>query len=286
MTGTRSIRRFVLALSLAFVVCGTAHGTESEARRPARILLIGQGPDSHARGTHEYMAGVRIMQHILNRLPDVQVIVTKADGPWADGPEMLQSADGVFLFVSEGAKWLSADASRLEAFQELAKRGGGLCCWHWGMGCRDAEPIADYVALFGACHGGPDRKHKVMETTVSVATKNHAVLRGVVPFDIKEEFYFSLKRHPDAQLQPLLTIPVDNRPDMVCWAWQRPDRGRSCGFSGGHFHELWLREDYRRLAVQSVLWSVGREDLIDELSIAVPDTLLSPQFTTAATPAQ
>jgi hypothetical protein len=54
----------------------------------------------------------------------------------------------------------------------------------------------------------------------------------------------------------LLTVPIDGRREMVCWAWQRPDGGRSFGFSGLHFHENWARIEYRRLVVQGVLWTL------------------------------
>jgi hypothetical protein len=43
---------------------------------------------------------------------------------------------------------------------------------------------------------------------------------------------------------------------MVAWAWQRPDGGRSFGFTGLHFHDNWQLSEYRRLVVQGVLWSL------------------------------
>ena len=77
----------------------------------------------------------------LKPVPGVEVTVVKAEGPWKDGPELVGRSDGVVLFLTEGAKWLSDDAKRLAAFRELAKRGGGLVCLHWGMGTREAGPI-------------------------------------------------------------------------------------------------------------------------------------------------
>lgn len=272
-----SVRRILLvAITVLVLAPGFRSGTAAE-----RILLIGQGPDAHPRGTHEYMAGVHILQHLLSQVPDLNVVVTRADDPWEEGPELIRSSDAVFLFVSEGARWLSEDDQRRDAFQRLAERGGGLCCWHWGMGCRDAEPIADFVALFGACHGGPDRRHGVLTTRVSLPAADHPVVRGIAPFEIREEFYYALKRHPGADLTALLTIPMDGEPDPVCWGWERPGGGRSFGFSGGHFHEHWQREDYRRLAVQGLLWSIGRDPQATPLNLDVPNSLLNPGFASA-----
>src|SRR5207237_3516525 len=102
-----------------------------------------------------------------------------ADDPWKDGPDLLAKADGVVLFVSEGAKWVNANQRRLEAFQMCAKRKAGLAVLHWGMGTKDAKNIQPFVDLFGGCHGGPDRKYKVIDTNVKVAATKHPILNGM-----------------------------------------------------------------------------------------------------------
>jgi PelA/Pel-15E family pectate lyase len=118
-------------------------------------------------------------------------------------------------------------------------------------------------------------KHKVLDTAVSLPSPAHPAVRRLSPFEVREEFYFALKRHPEAQLTPLLTIPVDRRTEMVCWAWERPDGGRSFGFSGGHFHALWARPEYRRLAAQGLLWTIGREGAAARIAMNVPQSLLA-----------
>ena len=140
----------------------------AEPQQRARVLLIGQGPDGHPFLTHEYRAAASILANLLKRHPGVQPIVTIADDDWTDGPELLDSADAAVVFVSEGAKWLQASKPRLAAFQALASRGGGLICLHWGMGTKDAENIAEWVKLFGGCHGGPDRRYKVVDVAFEV----------------------------------------------------------------------------------------------------------------------
>ncbi len=221
-----------------------------------RLLLLGQKPDGHPWSTHEYMAGTHIMAACLHDVPGLKTIVVQADDPWTGGPELLDGADGVVVFLSEGAKWVGSEPKRLAAFKRLAKRGGGLVCLHWGMGCRDAEYIRDYIALFGGCHGGPDRKFKVVEATLKPAS-DHPILRGIESFPIREEFYYRLK-FPQApqQVTPLIKVPIDGKTETVAWAWDRTDGGRSAGFSGGHFHENWRRPEYRRLMGQSILWTL------------------------------
>lgn len=251
---------FRLALCLAVLAAAiTGFAADGPARK--RILLLGQKPDSHPATTHEYMAGVRLLAILLERTPGIQTIVTQADAPWTDGPELLDGADGVVVFVAEGAKWVTEDTSRLHAFQRLAKRGGGLTCLHWGMGTRDAGPVAEFTVLFGGCHGGPDRKYKITEVGAKpVAT--HPVVSGIIPFDVRDEFYYALKRPaPELmfKLVPLLQVPIDGSDQTVAWACERSDGGRSFGFSGLHYHENWKLPEYRRLILQGVLWTLKQE---------------------------
>jgi type 1 glutamine amidotransferase len=267
-------RLLLIAASLASLSPDTSPAAEPQQR--ARVLLIGQGPDGHPFLTHEYRAAASILANLLKRHPGVQPIVTIADDDWTDGPELLDSADAAVVFVSEGAKWLQASKPRLAAFQALASRGGGLICLHWGMGTKDAENIAEWVKLFGGCHGGPDRRYKVVDVALELADKPHPVLHGVDPITVHEEFYFKLKLTPQIEsLTPLIRVNIEDESHTVAWAWQRPDGGRSFGFSGLHFHNNWEHKAYRRLMTQAVLWSLVREIPLDGVDVSISKTLLS-----------
>lgn len=242
---------------------------EPSPRKPLRLLLLWHGPDGHPRSTHEYQAGMRIIAKTLQPNRNIQAILVHANSPWPKGPELLDGADGAALFVSEGAKWISEDPKRLAAFRRLARRGGGLAGLHWGIGTRKAEPIAAYLALVGGCHGGPDRKYTVVTARATPATTGHPVLRGIAPFEVRDEFYYRLKFARGAKaIIPLLRVPIDGRDETVAWGWQRPDGGRSFGFSGLHFHKNWERTEYRRLVVQGILWTLKQP--IPEKGLAVP----------------
>ena len=249
-----------IVLIICLLVVAVQRGPAFAADKPQRLLLIGQAPDGHPPGTHEYRAAASLFAKILAPMDRLQTIVVSADGDWPEGPELLDGADAAVVFVSEGAKWLQGDAKRLAAFQALAKRGGGLICLHWGMGTRDAQFIPAWVELFGGCHGGPDRRYKVVDVKTQLATLSHPILRGVSPVEVHEEFYFKLKwAQPAEQITPLITVRIEEQDHTVGWAWERPDSGRSFGFSGLHFHENWKLEPYQRMLAQSVRWVLKRE---------------------------
>ena len=248
------------SLVLCCLVVGFSTGSTLADDKPQRLLLIGQAPDGHPPGTHEYRAAASLFAKMLAPMDRLQTIVVSADGDWSEGPELLDGADAAVVFVSEGAKWLQADVKRLAAFQALAKRGGGLICLHWGMGTRDAKFIPAWVELFGGCHGGPDRRYKVVDVKTQLATPDHPILRGVSPVELREEFYFKLKwAQPADQITPLIQVRIAEEDHTVGWVWERPDGGRSFGFSGLHFHENWKLDSYQRMLAQSVRWVMKRE---------------------------
>lgn len=247
----------MLARLLIGLLCLVIVSSVLAAEEPRQLLLLAQGPDGHPVSTHEYVAGQQVLAKLLRDVPQLKITIVQADGEWRDGPTILDKADHCVLFVSEGAKWVNADPARREAFRRLAARKGGLSVLHWGMGTRESTNIDPFVQLFGACHGGPDRKYKVLETKCTPAG-DHPAIKGIEPFQLKDEFYYSLKRDPDnKELKPLLTARIDGQEEMVAWAWERKDGGRSFGFSGLHFHANWKQPAYQKLVGQSILWTMS-----------------------------
>jgi type 1 glutamine amidotransferase len=225
---------------------------------PKKVLLVGQGPDGHPAGTHEYVAGIKVVQKCLTRADGLELLVSRGDEPWKEGPELLERADGVVLYLSEGAKWMNRDPARRRALERLAKRGGGIVGLHWAIGTRKAENIDLCLKLLGGCHGGPDRKYKVLTTPVRV-TPDHPITRGLKGFNARDEFYYRLKWvTPKEGVTPLWQVTIEGKPETVAWAWERPDGGRSFGLSGLHFHDNWARPEYRRFVVQGILWTLKK----------------------------
>ncbi len=275
-------RRFSLATNLGFalhIAISVLGSSFVAAEDTKRLLLIYQGPDGHPRATHEYQAGVGVLRRCLDKVPALEVQAVDGDGEWSRGPQLLADADGAVLFLSQGAKWI-ADHPRLQdAFARMAHRGAGLVALHWAIGTKSVEPIAGFVKLFGGCHGGPDRKYAVVETEFIPSAPGHPILRGIEPIRVRDEFYYRLKfpllsspeeiaTSPtygvatDEQLarvaiRPLIKVDIEGNRETVAWAWQRPDGGRSFGFSGLHFHDNWQHEAYRRLVTQATLWTLG-----------------------------
>lgn len=221
------------------------------------------------------MPGARVVERLLKPFPAVRATVVRADEPWADGPALLDQADGVVLLVTQGAQFMQMNLERHAAFKRLAARQGGIVALHWAVGAKDEKFIGGQLDLLGGTRGGPQRKYKVLETDVTVAAKDHPVVAGIANFRVHDEFYYRLELKTGAPgFTPLLTARVDDADEVASWAWQRPDGGRSFGYVGIHFHVHWAREDYQRLVTQGVLWTLGQPIPKDGVKVGVEPAVL------------
>jgi type 1 glutamine amidotransferase len=261
---------FPIALLVTFAFVTPA--AEPSARR---LLLVGQGSDGHPPGTHEFMAGVKIIEKLLSSVEGVQTTVTKADEPWPEGPALIDKSDGIVLFVTQGAEWMQLDSQRHAALKRLAQRQGGIVALHWAVGAKDAKYIEGQLELLGGTRGGPQRKYQVLETDVKIAGRKHPIVSGLKDFRINDEFYYRLDfvKAPSS-IHPLLTARIDDNDETVCWSWERPDGGRSFGFVGIHFHSNWQRPEYRRLVVQGILWTLQLPISEEGLGVDIDPKLL------------
>ncbi|MCI0457968.1 MAG: ThuA domain-containing protein [Gemmataceae bacterium] len=263
-------------MSLSLVASSLVALTLAAQPAPKRLLLVGQGPDGHPAGTHEYVAGLKILEKCLARVPGLEVTSVRANGAWREGPELLERADGVVLYLAEGAKWMHDNPRRLEALNKLTARGGAVVVLHWALGTRDAKYIDGIVKIAGGCHGGPDRKYKVLQTKAHIADPSHPIASGLADFIVRDEFYYRLKfARPEGSTKPVLRVRIDDSDETVAWSWERPDGGRSFGFSGLHFHENWRLIEYRRLVAQAVLWTLRLPVPTKGLDVRVADKELS-----------
>ena len=81
-----ALRSAFMCSLLAAAVAGPAAGEEKT------LLLLGQSPDGHKPGTHEYLPGVKLLATCLAETPNLKVQVVNADNPWSEGPELLRKA--------------------------------------------------------------------------------------------------------------------------------------------------------------------------------------------------
>ena len=285
----------------------TTGGVERVPSKQKRLLLIGGPYDYHPKGSHEYMAGMRIVAKLLERVdglntritnsgnafrrsegPDKRILGASSVDPWPEGPDMIASADGIVLFRARGARWIQDNPKRAEALESLVERGGGCVALHHGMGTTEGKFVDRFRAIFGGCHGGKDREYTVANyhANLIVADPQHPICRGIGNFVAADEFYYQIKFvQPPAGVTSLIQADISAPPatragddasmKTVAWAWQRDDSGRTFGFTGLHVHNNWQLPEYRRLVAQAILWTLRMPIPEGGLDVDVPDEMFA-----------
>lgn len=228
----------------------------------ARIVLIA-GTPSNKPGQHEYFAGCALLRDWLAAVPGVAPVMV-AQG-WPNNEAVLDGAAAVLLFMDGGEKLPFLTPERWAKMQALAAAGTGLAILHQGIDC-PADRAQAFQEWFGAafqadigCRGHWDVKFDTIPA--------HPTTQGMKPFELlKDGWLYNL--HLAQGAVPVLACPMPDssrktadakahagRAETVAWAYERPNGGRSFGFTGCDLHANWADANQRLLVLNGLLWT-------------------------------
>jgi len=227
-----------------------AHAQDVSA---TKILLCYTKPD-HPYATHMYEFECRLLAQCLEQTPGVQTTIVQ------DWPEEEATFEGVdaMVYYSRPAGDIVLHPARREKFRELMRDGVGLVCIHWATGSNEKN-APNWLDALGGWFRRPPCGLKTTTSRLTQAAPDHPVCRGWEEYDLRDEFYLDLRFHK--RTQPLLTVEVDGKRQVVGWALKREDSddGRSFGTTLGHFHDNFKIEAFRRAIVNGILWTAHVE---------------------------
>ncbi|MBI2928976.1 MAG: ThuA domain-containing protein [Verrucomicrobia bacterium] len=246
-----------------------------EAAQPKKIVLLAGPITGHPKDAHEYEKSVILLKHLLDTSPSLRgkLTVEAHFKGWPNDPATLDTADTVVL-ISDGGDHNLLDhplyvGERFAQLERQIKRGCGFMQFHWTTFNPVArhEQITEWVGGYFDYESGsaPNHWRSAITTkddwTVTPASPEHPICRGVKPFKLREEFYHHIRfRDNDARLKPIVSVgPSQTNEWTVGWAVERADGGRGFGFTGGHFFENWWNDDYRQLILNAIVWTAGVE---------------------------
>ncbi|MCX7423082.1 MAG: ThuA domain-containing protein [Planctomycetia bacterium] len=253
--------------------------SDDTVKTSTRKLVLIAGPKSHGptgNGVHDYPWSVKLLKVMLDHsnVREQVRVEYHLDGMPSD-LKTLDDADSIMV-ISDGRDGnLYQEAphfgspENLAAVQKQIDRGCGFLTFHFSTFAPDqyAKQIIEWSGGYFDWETDGQRKwysaitHK--EADVELGTPEHAVVRGVKPFKMKEEFYFNLRFANDGAkadgLSPLFVVPALNgrEPDgnVVAWAKQRSNGGRGFGTTCGHFYSNWERDEFRKLILNAIAWT-------------------------------
>jgi len=226
----------------------------------SKIVIIAGG-FSKGKGEHEYFAGSALLMKMLKQTPGVAPVMA-AEG-WPKNERILEGAKTIVFYMDGGGKQPILAPDKLQLIEKLAARGVGIVHLHQIIDYPKTHtdrilPLIGGVWVPGA--GARGHWDGVFDSFV-----DHPITKGVAPFKENDGFIYKLKFVEGMKgITPLLrTTPpkatLKDTEDIVSWAFQRPDGGRSFVFTGCHLHESWGLESMRRFVTNGILWSAGLE---------------------------
>jgi hypothetical protein len=256
----------VLLMALSFTTAQAAD----------RVVLMIAGKPSHGPGLHEHNAGVLLLQKCLANVPGLTTRI--ALHGWPQDDSVFEGVDAIVIYADGGRNHPAIVDGHLAALNRLMAKGTGLGLIHYAVEpARTGEGRSEFLQWAGGYFEIHWSVNPSWEPVLQLAD-GHPIMRGVRPFRVNDEWYYHL-RFPEGMrgVTPLLTAVAGpetlTRPDgphegnpavrasvargepqVLSWAFERPDGGRGFGFSGGHFHSNWSNDDFRRFVLNSIVW--------------------------------
>ncbi len=236
---------------------------DSASAEGARILLIA-GSKSAVSGVHEYPPACALLAKWL-RGCGLPVTVDVSLG-WPQDPAKVAAADTIVIY-SDGLAGNVA-VGHVAELRSRYDAGKGLAAMHCALKPENAE----MAGLFDDALGGssePDGAEISMASPTRLVLGKHPSTRGIEPFDPGDEFCSPVRLRRD--IMPLLQAspPADGMvpeglcagspPQTLAWVVSNSNLSRGFGFSGGHFHHCWTDPDFRKLVLNSIVWTAGVE---------------------------
>jgi hypothetical protein len=238
-----------------------------------RIVLIA-GKQSHGPGDHEFRAGSLLLNKCLNQVPDVSSVVYS--NGWPNVENAFDKADAVLIYADGGGGHPAIQGERMKIIDGLVKKGVGLGCAHYGVEVPKGDPGEAMHRWIGGYY---EHLYSVnpMWSPEFKSFPDHPVARGVQPFSVLDEWYFNMRWRPDMKgITPILVakpseqvrkgpyvypagpyphiVEAAGRDETMMWVYERPDGGRSFGFTGAHKHVNWGNENFRKVVLNALLW--------------------------------
>lgn len=263
--------RSLLAVSM-LVPASCLFGKEAK-----KNVLMVAGRPSHGYGSHEHYAGLKILEEAIESSTEsLDVTVVKG---WPEDRSVIDRADSIVIYSDGGGGHPAI--KHLDQLKAKTDKGCGLVCIHYAVEMVPGPPGDAMVDMLGG--------HFEVHWSVNPhwvgqfeSFPDHPITRGVKPFAAHDEWYFHMRLKESDNVIPILSAvapedtmrrkdgPHSGNPAVrksvsagekqtVAWAYERPDGGRSFGFTGGHYHWNWGNDDMRRLVTNAIRWSAGDE---------------------------
>lgn len=264
----------IIILSALVIISSTSctglSSERNEVKKIKKILFIA-GNTKHKHGYHEYKAGSILLANALNECG----LSIEAKVHWYGWPEDESIFDGVdacIIYADKGGDF----GVKYEILDKKFKEGMSLMFMHYGV--HPTKEIGEkyYKEWIG---GYFDEEFSVNPTWIAdiQAKTGHPVSNGLKePIKVYDELYWNLNFKEECKDCYPLAKAVPTKENMirygskrfwnkhaaeklgteqaVIWCRDSKNGPRGAGFVGGHFHNNWAVDNYRKLVLNTIAW--------------------------------
>ena len=276
------LRAFAFTITLLGLVLAAGAKTPEGKRK----LVLVAGKPSHPPRMHEFNAGVQLLADCLKNVPGLETQFVL--NGWPQDESVFAGADAVVFYMDGGPKHevVQDGGKRMAKVDEWTKKGAGIGCMHYGVEVV-AEQAGDQFKRWIGGHYEHMYSCNPMWEPDFQKFPEHPITRGMKPFQIKDEWYFNMRFADDfsagavrtddpVKFWPILVAKpggqvrngpyvypkgpyphiqaAGGRDEAMMWAIERPDGGRGFGFTGGHFHDNWSNDNFRKVVLNALVW--------------------------------
>ncbi len=244
---------------------------QKTAKDVKKIVFVADTAPHGGRGNHEFLADAIYLARTINAdYPNAYAVVYTKDH-W---PKDLTYADAVIVLLNHGGSAVNS------AVKEAVERGAGFMAIHYGVEVNKGDQGKAYLHWLGG-YFEPEWSVNPTWTPDFKDIPKHETTRGVKPFSLNDEWYYHMRFVEGMKgvtpilsaLPPLKTIQGEGKtttshggnpavyqevaagkPQVMAWAYERPDGGRGFGFTGLHKHENLANDSFRTLLLNAVAW--------------------------------
>ena len=257
---------------------------QAQQTQTAKIVIVA-GKPSHPPRMHEFNAGVRLLYECLK---GSNLRAEFSLNGWPQDETVFQDAAAVIFFMDggRGHEVVKEDGRRLKVIDQWAAKGVGLGFMHYGVEVVPEQAGKEFKRWIGGHYEHELSCNPIWEPSFD-SFPDHPITRGVKPFKVKDEWYFNMRFVNDiagnepANVDGVKFVPIlvakpsdetrdgpyvypkgpyghiqknKGRAETMMWTVERADGGRGMGFTGGHFHDNWSNDNFRKVILNSFYW--------------------------------
>jgi type 1 glutamine amidotransferase len=273
----------VIGVMIAVTTLWGQTGLGSESDPVAKKVIFISGPCEHSPGSHEADAAARLLKYCLAHTPEIPPIESTIFYGWPEDSRALDGA-ATLVFTGDGFPPVRAQdpAAAMREVRRMMARGCGMVGIHFALGLKgDAIPEDSDQFLVNALGGGfaPGKSKGGFYEQVRYvpSDKPHPIHRGWQAFSFRGESYWNIdfgdvdRRDRWTPIAETMLPPENPQRQVVVWAFERKDGGRSVGIAPPHYFREWRIDDLRTLVLNGILWSAKVDVPAKGARCPVPD---------------